>query len=430
MSSGVLTSAVTAARPRLTGPAGARDNPDSGGSLQRETGIDTMKPPAWAWGVYAAVLLAPGCDGEDRALKRDMLLLGLAYHNVCADGAAPKGVADLQRDFKEGASALERIKKGELIVRWGFLVPGDFPDGTSLTVLIYEKDVPARGGAVLMADGSFRRMTAEQFKQSARPVTREEQEKEKRQRAAEVRALVVAILDGNSGPKQVKIGDRVLKVGDRAPVSGAQWVKVFPLHDQGNPRVGDDGSRVLQAGAAVTILGFTRDGTRALLEYTLPKGQGARGTMAPSGVGLFLPVEEVARMPERNAGVRAERARLKAQVEKITTGKSTVREVEFDGKNWKVGDTKPVTGWQWVTVMNLTPVEGDRSLYRFQDKGELDTCGVSEGGTLKVLGFTDDREQALVEYRAPAGSRAAGTMAPSGIQYFIPVRPHAELRTK
>jgi hypothetical protein len=38
--------------------------------------------------------------------------------------------------------------------------------GPSNTVLAYEKDVPARGGLVLMGDASTRRMTAQEFAQA------------------------------------------------------------------------------------------------------------------------------------------------------------------------------------------------------------------------------------------------------------------------
>ena len=37
-------------------------------------------------------------------------------------------------------------------------------EGSSNTVLGYEKDVPEKGGAVAMGDGSVKTMTAEQFK--------------------------------------------------------------------------------------------------------------------------------------------------------------------------------------------------------------------------------------------------------------------------
>ena len=40
------------------------------------------------------------------------------------------------------------------------------PAGTAKTILAYEKDVPASGGLVLMAEGSVRSMTADEFKKT------------------------------------------------------------------------------------------------------------------------------------------------------------------------------------------------------------------------------------------------------------------------
>ncbi len=40
------------------------------------------------------------------------------------------------------------------------------PAGTSNTVLAYAKDVPEKGGWVLMGDGTARQMTPEEFKKA------------------------------------------------------------------------------------------------------------------------------------------------------------------------------------------------------------------------------------------------------------------------
>ena len=42
----------------------------------------------------------------------------------------------------------------------------DMKDGTSNTILAYEKDAPTKGGAVAYGDGSVRKLTAEEFKKA------------------------------------------------------------------------------------------------------------------------------------------------------------------------------------------------------------------------------------------------------------------------
>ena len=42
----------------------------------------------------------------------------------------------------------------------------DMKDGTSNTVLAYEKDVPTKGGAALMGDGSVKKLSADEFKKA------------------------------------------------------------------------------------------------------------------------------------------------------------------------------------------------------------------------------------------------------------------------
>jgi hypothetical protein len=121
--------------------------------------------------VACCVVAVPafGCAGEDKPLRRDMTLLALAYHNLAGGGAGPKDVEDFQRAFQPGAACLERVRTGQVVVRWGLRIPSDFPDGMSNTVLLYEKDVPTRGGPVVMGDGSYRTMTADEFRSSPAP---------------------------------------------------------------------------------------------------------------------------------------------------------------------------------------------------------------------------------------------------------------------
>jgi hypothetical protein len=78
--------------------------------------------------------------------------------------------------------------------------------------------------------------------------------------------------------------------------------------------------------------------------------------------------------------------------------------------------------------MNLTPVKSANGSFVFQENGHFETCGVDGGGTIKVLGFTDDKARALVEYTLQEGAVAAGTRAPSGVQYFITVGRLAQMK--
>jgi hypothetical protein len=121
-------------------------------------------------------------------------------------------------------------------------------------------------------------------------------------------------------------------------------------------------------------------------------------------------------------------AALKALVEKIVGGRSGVTEVKVGARVLKVGDTAPVKAWEWVDVMNLLPVESRNRRFVFKEEGDFDTCGVDAGGTIKILGFTDDKTRALVEYTLPKGVEAGGTKAPSGVQYFILVSKFAQMK--
>lgn len=121
-------------------------------------------------GLCFAALLASGCSREDKALHHDMRLLVLGYHNLMnTDDGPPKNVEELQRAFKAEAACMQRVRDGQIVVRWGLKIPDDFPSGVSNTVLMYEKDVPTKGGSVAMGDGFVRTMTADEFEASPLP---------------------------------------------------------------------------------------------------------------------------------------------------------------------------------------------------------------------------------------------------------------------
>jgi hypothetical protein len=69
-------------------------------------------------------------------------------------------MSDLASRQYEGIypGAVHSLKQGKYVVVWGV------KDKDSGTVLAYEKDAPTKGGAVLMADGTVREMTADELK--------------------------------------------------------------------------------------------------------------------------------------------------------------------------------------------------------------------------------------------------------------------------
>jgi hypothetical protein len=128
--------------------------------------------------VLGVVVLLLGCGGvakvreaAAREKKANRLkLVGLAYHNYQdTNNKPPAAVGDLMPLLASEHDAAQALQSGEFVVLWGAKVPQDFPQGTSLTVLGYDKDVPTKGGLVLMGDGSVQNMTLAEFNAAPKP---------------------------------------------------------------------------------------------------------------------------------------------------------------------------------------------------------------------------------------------------------------------
>ena len=79
----------------------------------------------------------------------------------------PNTLNDLAAFATVTLTAFEAIRSGEVVVRYGATLPDteEEPKTTGATeILAYLKDVPARGGPVLLLDRSTRHMTADEFK--------------------------------------------------------------------------------------------------------------------------------------------------------------------------------------------------------------------------------------------------------------------------
>jgi hypothetical protein len=79
----------------------------------------------------------------------------------------PKGPGDLLSMQRAFPAAIDAIQSKQALVYWGV----GLEDGAEAasTVLAYQKDVPEKGGAVLMQDGSTRTITAEEFHSARKP---------------------------------------------------------------------------------------------------------------------------------------------------------------------------------------------------------------------------------------------------------------------
>jgi hypothetical protein len=134
-----------------------------------------MKPTLWPrllLSSAAAVVLvtAAGCPPFRNAADRqrrdnELKAIGLAYHSLNdAKGTPPKGPDDLAPFLADFPDALQALKSGEIVFLYGVPIRViNLLDGTSQTVLAYEKDAPNRGGLVLMADGSTQTMSPDEF---------------------------------------------------------------------------------------------------------------------------------------------------------------------------------------------------------------------------------------------------------------------------
>jgi hypothetical protein len=96
----------------------------------------------------------------------DLKQIGLAYHNhLDAAGKPPANAKALAPYFCNSKKLLDYLESKTIVFIYGVGIR-DMTAGTSNTVLAYVKDVPTKGGLVLMGDGSVRKMSADEFKKA------------------------------------------------------------------------------------------------------------------------------------------------------------------------------------------------------------------------------------------------------------------------
>ncbi len=133
------------------------------------------------------------------------------------------------------------------------------------------------------------------------------------------------------------------------------------------------------------------------------------GTPCRSGVTFYLPVSDLKNFEKDYQALVTAKQNTAKEITNILNGGSSIE----TANGLSVGQELPVPSWQWVDVQNS-------AVQRFRDGTQLlqrdDTCGISEGGKIKILGFLSDQETALLSYTAPRPQ--VGTPCPSGVIFL------------
>src|SRR5947209_18567212 len=87
---------------------------------------------------------------DERVLPNDLKQIGLAYHNYADNnnGRAPKTAEDLAPYFENSKKLLDHLKTKRIEFFYGVRLV-EMTEGSSNTVLAYEKDAPEKGGLAL-----------------------------------------------------------------------------------------------------------------------------------------------------------------------------------------------------------------------------------------------------------------------------------------
>lgn len=79
----------------------------------------------------------------------------------------PTNIKELTELETLAGNGVEAVRKGDIVVQWGAPLPDTDEEpghSPSTDVLAYVKDVPDKGGYVLLLNRSVKKMTAEEFK--------------------------------------------------------------------------------------------------------------------------------------------------------------------------------------------------------------------------------------------------------------------------
>lgn len=112
-------------------------------------------------------ILTTGCAGKSEPPFEDMQLKNIYeiyLQNIRTEQKPPAELSDLTKQPYIGVHpvTVRDLQEGKYIVVFGVT------NMTADVVLAYEKDAPVQGGAVLMANGTVKKMSADEFKAAKR----------------------------------------------------------------------------------------------------------------------------------------------------------------------------------------------------------------------------------------------------------------------
>ena len=117
--------------------------------------------------VVALLVLGGGARAAaDDVTTNDLKQIGLAYHNHHdATNKGPANAKELAPYFENNKRLLDHLESKRIVFFYNVRIT-QMTEGTSNTILAYEKDVPTKGGLALFGDGSVRKLTADEFKKA------------------------------------------------------------------------------------------------------------------------------------------------------------------------------------------------------------------------------------------------------------------------
>lgn len=116
--------------------------------------------------VAVLVVLSGTAQAQDKVTANDLKQIGLAYHNHIDDlTKAPTKAEELAPYFQNSKKLLDHLKTKRIEFYYGVTI-AQMTEGTSNTILAFEKDAPAKGGLVLFGDGSVKKLTAGEFEKA------------------------------------------------------------------------------------------------------------------------------------------------------------------------------------------------------------------------------------------------------------------------